>query len=157
MAYEISPKEEKKRDLPETISNNGFFPDINVQDYVNQYRIPQELPDATIVNHLVISMGDANQELECYKYFMTKKGYKTLAEVPADKINEVSIKVTNYIRAVSCYAKAWALKEMQTLDRRKDADNLAKTSDETEATYRQFAEQAIKAVCGEPAAMVSII
>ena len=157
--YAIDGKEaiaSSARDLPKTITNAYFWPAIDPQVFVDQYRIPQELPDDTIVNHLERSMNEANIALDEYKLEMILIGFEKLADVLADHINGSSVKVTAYTRAVYCFAKASLLEEMQTLDRRKDADNLAKTSVETEDKYRQFAQEAIRAVCGESPVKVSV-
>ena len=51
-------------------------------------------------------------------------------------------------RAVYCEAKAEILRETVTVDRRPEAENAAKSGNDTEEKFREFAQDAIRAIVG---------
>lgn len=133
---------------PEVLINNAFFPDVDSGDFVALYRIPSEISAAIIKHHLILAMGRVNSALNEYRTEQQALGLLALIDVPAEAIGGVHPLAALYLRAVCCEAKAELLKETETVDRRAVAENAAKTSEETEDKLREFAQSAIRSICG---------
>ena len=140
-----------------TIKNEGWFPNIETDPFYVGYRIPAEYSPELVVDLLELAMYQANLALIGYRMTQQEQGVASLLEVPADKINDESVKIKNYKRAVYCYAKAEILKESETADRRPVAENLSKSGELTEDKYRQFFHTAIRAVIGKSIVEVALI
>jgi len=140
-----------------TVKNDGWFPDLAVKDLQDIYRLPTEYADGLLVEGLQIAMAWANRQLKEWKAKQVEDGAKSLDEVKADKLGEVSILFLQYRRAVFSRAKAYLLKHFPTVNRRDNAENEAKESNETEATFKGFAAEAISEIKGEIAERATLI
>ncbi len=130
------------------ISNDGFWPDLNTNDLLSQYRIPSEYVDAVITRGLVLAMIRVNEKLEPVKAEMQTLGYTTLAEYTAAhsrQINAIEVLLTKYQHAVFCRAKAGLLQQFKTMNRRPQAENEAKESEETEQYWLDESQACIQA------------
>lgn len=122
----------------------AFWPAVLVLPFYGSYRIPAEIPAAQIREHLLLAAGRVMDSLEAFETSALADGYATLADVPAREIDGQSHKVRLFMRAVYCEAKAEILKETQSVDRTAKAENVAKSAEETEDKYREFAAAAIR-------------
>jgi head completion protein GPL len=138
-------------------SSEAFFPDVETDPFYKQYRLPGELPEELINDCLIRAIGETNTRLQAWKEARILEGYVTLATVPALVVNDESVKLKRYARAVYCLAKAEILKETVTVDRKEIAENAAKTSEETEDKYREFAGKAIRYIMGKRSVGVHVI
>ena len=126
-----------------TIQNQPFWPDLELADFVENYRIPTDLPEGTVTGHLVNAMILVNSRLESYRSEQQQAGHEHLEQVPSEAINGQSLQVTLYHRAVCCMGKAIVLRDFASIDRREPAENQAKTGEETEDRYLQYVDEAI--------------
>lgn len=140
-----------------SFSSEAFFPDIDTDPFWKQYRLPGELPEELIDDCLIRAIDEANERLNNWKEARVLEGYAALADVPSKKVNDISTKLAQYARAVYCLAKAEILKETITVDRKEVAENTAKTSEETEDKYREFAGKAIRYIMGKRSVGVHVI
>lgn len=136
------------------IRRGTFFPPVGSRKFFEQYRPPAELPAETVLAHLRQAVIAVGRELDAWRSAQTAA---TLERVPAETVDGVSELVTLWERAVYCEAKAEILHETLTADRRKAAENAAKTSDETEEKYREFAADAVSLIVGESRVYVGSI
>ncbi len=127
-----------------TIENEAFWPDIVVNVFFINYRIPNDMVADTAREHLIQAMSDINFRLSEFKAENLAAGYQKLTEVPADEIASESILVALYRRAVCCRAKASICRDYPTIDRREPAENQAKSAPETETVYLRFADEAVR-------------
>lgn len=135
------------------ISRGSFFPPVSRARFITEYRPPAELPLDTVTAHLRQAVIYVGRQLDEWRNTQTAA---TLADVPAETVAEVrdgetvecSELIALFDRAVYCEAKAEILKETQTADRRAAAENSAKTGNETEEKYREFAADAISLIVG---------
>lgn len=136
------------RNEPENriIQRGTFFPPIESAPFFRQYRPPAELPAETVIAHLEMAVIQVGRQLDRWRLEQTAA---TLAEVPAETVNGRSELLALWERAVYCEAKAEVLKETLTADRRKAAENNAKTGEETEEKYREFSADAIALIVGD--------
>ncbi|XPV75181.1 MAG: head completion/stabilization protein [Desulfovibrio sp.] len=141
----------------EVITNNGFFPDVSVGEFQDRYRMPSSYTDRLIIDHLVSGICWANKQLAEYQITQVGEGHTTLAEVPADTVNNISIQEHYYFTAVCSYAKATLMQSFKTVNRRSEAKNEARESEDTEAKFMQYAGEAISDFLDKPRITVALI
>ncbi len=135
----------KNPEPPEgTISNQPFWPDMDLNSFSVSFRIPSDLDQNSVEEHLIQAMTDINFRLCDYRKEQQGLGYEALEEVPSDKVNNESILLVLYRRAASYRAKATICRDYPTIDRRQPADNQAKSAPDTEETYLRFADEAVR-------------
>lgn len=132
----------------DAITNDGFWPALTLADLLNKYRIPSEYADDVIKTGLLMAMIRVNEKLAPVKKALQDLGYTTLASYSlanAKLIAGVDVMLTEYQNAVFCRAKAGLLKQFETLNRRPQAENAAKESDNTEQYWLDESQASIKA------------
>lgn len=139
------------------IDAGGFWPALDSGDFYDAYSIPAELPASTVIGHLRQSVICVRRALAEWKAEQENLGCTALAEVPQDSVDGQGELTLLWFRAVFCEAKAELLKETSTINRREVAENAAKSSEETEEKYREFAQDAIRAICGMDRISIELI
>lgn len=139
------------------IKNAPFWPDLDLNEFVVNYRVPNDLAVGTVREHLIQAITDINFRLSEYKTDNLCLGYEQLAQIPADEIAYESLLIILYRRAVSCRAKASICRDYPTIDRREPAENQAKSAPETETVYLRFADEAIRQMLQETDITVELI
>lgn len=132
------------------IANDGFWPDLAIGDLVTQYRIPPEYDDLVIKTGLVQAIVTVNAKLAAIKLAVLALDYDDFteyaeAEHPAT-INDVNTLLLHYEHAVFTHAKADLLKQFNSLNRKANAENAAKESDDTWEFWLNAAQGSIKAL-----------
>ncbi len=128
-----------------TIENQPFWPDVDIAQFCQDYRVPSELETGTIKAHLSHAMVEINIDLVDYRHQKMDEGYDSLADVPAETMANESRLLMLYRRAVSCRCKAIICRDYPTIDRREPAENQAKSSEDTEVNNLCNADKAIRA------------
>lgn len=140
-----------------SIGCGTFYPAITRKEFFDAYRIPLELPLSTVDTHLRQGIINVRRALKEWKAEQEIAGCATLASVPQEEVDDVGELTVLWNRAVYCEAKAEVLKETESANRREIAENSAKTSEETEEKYREFAQDAIRMIVGEGRVSIDII
>ena len=107
---------------------------VRLDQSITPERLREALINAMISTNLANKQWGAEQQAA---------GHATLADIPADQIDEISIKVTLYKRAVYCFAKA------ELIERYSDFDATltgTQRSDEMADTVEDYRRQGIKAM-----------
>lgn len=86
--------------------NDGFFPDIDPEDLRKSQRLDGTVTYERLLHALIEAIASVNSELAAFKAAQLLAGHATLAAVPAETINDTSINVHRYNRAVFSMAKA---------------------------------------------------
>lgn len=136
--------------LNSTIKNDGFFPDLKLGDFQLVYRVPGEYKQELIEEHLRIAMGDCNLMLAEKVQEWVLNGAVTLADTTDVFVGGKNVKVMQYERAVFCRAMALLVRAFATLNRRTEAENLAKEGESTKDDYFTQANRAIRRLLGQP-------
>jgi hypothetical protein len=122
--------------LAQTIENDGFWPNVEVGPFLDQYRIPAEYQDAMILGHLREAIIETNHTLRPAKSAALALGHLDLdvyaAATGSEAVGGVEVLVTLYLAAVGNLAKAKLLRQFATINRRPVAENEAKSAPETE-------------------------
>jgi hypothetical protein len=128
------------------VINDGFFPDLLMGDFLDNYRIPSEYADNTITNGLVIALMAVNDSLAPLKTALLSS-YSTLqsyADLNKEQIHGEDTVILQYQKAVFCHAKAWLLQQFNTLNRRDNAENVLKESPMTEQWWLSQSQEAVQ-------------
>ena len=130
--------------LSTPVANDGFFSDFILSDLQEGYRIPAEYEEGTVIEHLVLAITEINESLTEKKVAWVSQGYATLDAVPSGKINNVSVLVINYRRAVLAKAKYLLLQQYMSMYSRESAEHLGKLPDD----WLSESNAALRAITG---------
>ena len=140
----------------DTITNSGFWPDIVMSDFIANRRIPTDYNDSANRDALIKAMRIINIELMNWKEKQQGNGI-TDANDAGEVIDGKGSAAGLYISAVYDRAKATLLAHYETLNRREEADNLAKESKETSDRYLAESQFAVRAILGINTSSVKLI
>ncbi|MCW2257859.1 hypothetical protein M2263_003950 [Providencia alcalifaciens] len=88
------------------ITNDGFWPDLNLVDFQKQRQIPLDLDDDLLTDALLASIAEINLSLESLKSKYIANGYSKALEVPGAKANGQNALCAQYKKALYARAKA---------------------------------------------------
>ena len=123
-----------------------FFPAVQLDDFKETYSIPNDLQEKMLVRFLKMAAFKVCRELQDFKN-----------DLVAENKAFPTVKEDFYIQAVCCFAKAYVLKETQSIARRDVAENLAKTSEETEDKYNELAFEALNLILEDDDVTVGVL
>jgi hypothetical protein len=142
---------------PFVITNDGFWPDIDVVQMRKSIRLDGSITDARIEVVTVNALIQVNGELALICAAHTANGYASLADVPTTEINGESKFVHLYRRAIYCSVGAELAERYRSYDSsvegNKNADELTPSVDE----YRRDARFAIRDLLGVGHSTVELI
>ncbi|WP_067095580.1 head completion/stabilization protein [Marinomonas atlantica] len=98
------------------VNANAFFPDIEVQAFIDIYRLPSEYKEITLVQELKTAMYQVNEELIDYVLILQSVD-------PVETLDEYSEPLTHaYKKAVMDTARAGLIKYFETANRKAAAE-----------------------------------
>ncbi|MBS7660569.1 head completion/stabilization protein [Pseudomonas lalucatii] len=140
-----------------TLSNDGFWPDVDADALRAALRIDASVTNARLEVAAVAAVLSVNRELKAPKLAWQAEGHATLAAVPADQVNGQSELLALYRRAVYCTTAAEVAERYRSFDATNSgeakADELAPSADE----YRRDARFAIRDLLGVSRTTVELI
>lgn len=98
------------------IKNIWFFPAIDPVKAREIARIDHTIPAARLREALTTAMAQVNDQLRLWMQIKVAAGFAQLVDIPADEIDDESIKLHHYRRAVYCAAKALLIERMADFD-----------------------------------------
>jgi hypothetical protein len=125
------------------VANDGFWPDLSLSDLMSRYRIPSEYADDTISWGLSLALVRVNEQLERAKQAVLVMPFETFTAYLES--SSAALKV-HYEHAIYSYAKAFLLQQFSTMNRRKEAENMAKESSETEQYWLDESKKSVAAI-----------
>ncbi len=138
--------------VDQSLVNDGFFPDLNLSEFLSVYRIPAEYKSELILDHLTMAVFSVNDELQDVKTHHISSGSDTLESVAGDSVGAAgqtkSYFIEQYKRAVYCLAKADLFDQFVTFNRKDQAESQANESDKINNIWRAKSRQAIKGILG---------
>ncbi|EJC6256948.1 TPA: head completion/stabilization protein [Klebsiella aerogenes] len=102
----------------EPLTNNGFWPDLNLKDFQAQRSLPADIDAHTIAQALIAAVAEVNAELGRVEAGWQAKGYAQATEVPGVSMGGLNSLCAQYTKAVFARAKADLLGEFATIGRR---------------------------------------
>jgi hypothetical protein len=140
-----------------TIENDGFWPNVDADNYRAAHRVDASVTNARLEVALVAAILAVNADLLKKKLSWLAQGYTTLAAVPADAINGETILLALYRRAVYSQASAEVAERYRTYDATNSGAAAAEEELPTAAEYRRDARWAIRDMLGVPRSTVELI
>lgn len=122
------------------IKNDGYFPDIKISDFRNQTRIDGTVTTARLKDALIEAIASVNQELRTFK---AQNPLATLASVESTTINNESLLVYRYKRAVHCLAQANLYERYASYDTTNDGEKKMELLQESIGQLRRDARFAV--------------
>ncbi|MEN9360637.1 MAG: hypothetical protein RL095_2172 [Verrucomicrobiota bacterium] len=134
----------------QTVAVAEFWPAVSTEAFCREYRIPSDMPAVTVESALNLAYIAMMAELGTWKAEQVGAGFASLAAVPAEKVNGISVKEWLFLRAVYCTAKAQLMPENRSMSRKAEADMLAKSDPEMGDDYHAQAATALRRLIGSP-------
>ncbi|BBG59476.1 head completion/stabilization protein [Providencia rustigianii] len=100
------------------ITNDSFWPDINLEDFQKQRKIPIDLDSELLTDALLASIAEINLSLESLKSRYISKGYGAANDVPGAKANGQNALCAQYKKALYARAKADLIGEFNSVSSR---------------------------------------
>lgn len=128
------------------ITNDGFWPDVEMADLMSKYRIPSEYADDTIQWGLSLAVIRVNEKLDRIKQLILSEAVETFEDymqANSSPIFNRELMHVQYEHAVFSWAKALLLKQFVTMNRRQIAENEAKESGQTETYWLDQSQASI--------------
>ncbi|MFK4072719.1 head completion/stabilization protein [Ectopseudomonas khazarica] len=133
---------------PFTLTNDGFWPDIDAAHLRERQRIGGNVTNARLEEAAVAAMISVNRELRTLKLRYMALGHDTLEAVPADKINNESELVHTYRRAIYSEASAEVAERYRNYSATEAGAAKGEAEDQTADDYRRDKRFAIRDLLG---------
>lgn len=132
----------------ETISNNGFFPDIYLSEIRNAMRIDGTVTNARLKHSAIKAIQTVNRDLKTYRLNAQTQGKTTLAECSEEMIDGESEVVYLYKRAVFCLTVANLYERYRSYDSTKQGNDKAEQLIDTAGDLKRDYHFAVRDILG---------
>jgi hypothetical protein len=143
--------------LPDTLANASFYPDIDLQDLRDAMRLDGTVTPARLRHAAVEATASVNDELRAWRLTQQNAGHARLADVPAEKIDDDTVLVARYLRAVYCLTKANLTERYRDFDATHDGHARAAELESPIDDLRRDARWAITDILGTRRTSVELI
>lgn len=140
-----------------TITNNGFFPSINTDEFVKTQKLDGITADDKLLFALTLAISNTNMELASWQLKQEAIGYFNLENVPSDQIDNTSRLIILYKQAVFSFAKANLLEKYRDFDTTALGNKKAENVETNIDAYRRDARWAISDIQGKQRSVVELI
>ncbi|GAA0672722.1 hypothetical protein FHT00_001678 [Sphingomonas insulae] len=139
------------------IANDGFFPDIDPVMWREQMRIRDGVTPARMREALIAAIITVGRDLAGWAAARRAEGIASLALVPADTIDGVSVKLLAYRRAVFTAAKAEVVEHYRDIDITGAGQRKSDDLDPSVTELRRDSLHAIRDVLGVTRTTIDLI
>lgn len=143
--------------IDQLITNDGFWPDLDLAEFQRGYRLPAEFLVELLVDGITQAIGEVNMDLAKRKADWQAVGIHNVANADPMLLAERTFMAASYKRAVYCRAKAYLLAQFATVNRRDTATNWAKESPQTHDQFLCFSQQAVRLIQGRSRVTAELI
>jgi len=143
--------------LEPPIGNGDFWPEIDPAQIRDALRVDSTITPERLRVALIEAMASVNGELEAWRQLQIAAGHATLIAVPATEIDDESIHVHRYRRAVGCLAKAGLIERYRDFDTTARGDRKADVLENPIDDLRRDARWAISDIQGVGRCTVELI
>ncbi|HGE6484089.1 TPA: head completion/stabilization protein [Klebsiella variicola] len=102
----------------EPLTNDGFWPDLNLADFQKARSIPADVASETVAEALITAVAEVNGELAGIQDKHRAAGYESTDAVPGVRMKGVNQLTAQYKKAVYARAKADLMGEFASVGRR---------------------------------------
>lgn len=138
----------EQSDLEKTISNDGFFPDLSLGDFIRDYRIAVEYETEAVEHHLIMAVLDINTQLAGRRDDWEAGGAENLEDVEQDTLGDIKALVEHYKRACYAQAKATLFGLFNSMVQKSEAENGAKTGEDNKTMWQTISRDSLSALLG---------
>ncbi len=140
----------------ETIANNGFWPDIDPNEFRDEERVHNVTPKR-IKQALRAAIADVNRQLASYQAEQQASGRADIGEVPIEPWQTPGDLQLLYLRAVYAQAQADLLERYRDASATGKGDERGEAKDAAADDYRADARWAIAELVGRTHTTVELI
>lgn len=140
----------------EQITCGDFWPSIEPVKVREAMRIDTSVTAERLQHELIEAAANVTSQLDAWR-LQLPADIGTLADVPAPQINEVSVNVHRFHRAVGCLAKASLMERYRDMDTTPSGDRKADQTDPTIDDLRRDALWAVRDITGKSRTTVALI
>lgn len=144
------------KNYEDEIETPEFWPNISVSEFQNLKRIPTEYDAGQQRKALVRAIGTALIELDAWQTRQMQAG-KNHANECGQVIDGEGIAASSFVSAVYDLAKATLLTHFKTVNRREEANNLAKEERSTYDELLREYQRSIRTILGISSASVMLL
>ena len=139
------------------LNTDPFWPSIDLDALRATLRIDASVTPARLETACITASISLNRELKDWRIEQQTAGYNELAEVPAEQVQQVSVRVHLYRRAIEAATGAEVCERYRAYDStnsgNKNAEELTPTVDD----YRRDLRWAVRDFLGMPRTTVELI
>lgn len=141
-----------------TITNDGFWPDINAGDFEKRRGIPAQMDKETIAYAVSAAIAQLNIELVQVKQRHQGDGFNSASDVAGQpNIGGKNLLSILYEKAVFARAKADLLPEYATQQTKDAGDRVAESETDTRQSLLAESQQHVKSIKGKGRVGVELI
>ncbi|WP_337263335.1 MULTISPECIES: head completion/stabilization protein [unclassified Serratia (in: enterobacteria)] len=151
---------ETPSDEDTVITNTAFWPDISLGDLRKVMRLDGQVTTERLRHAAIEAMTNVNNELKAWRVKQQAAGFETLNTVPAndeEMIDNESVLLQRYRRAVYCHAKANLVERRRDVDTTGDGENLAEKLSTTITDLWRDARWAIQDIQGNQRGIAELV
>lgn len=130
------------------IESDEFWPVINPVRLRASQRIDSSITADRLRAALIDAIASVNAELDTWRLAQLAAGYAMLEDVPAGTIDNISLLLHRYERAIGCLAKADVTERMRDFDTTNEGHRQADALNPAIDDLRRDARWAISAILG---------
>ena len=139
------------------IAAGAFWPEIEPAKIREQQRIDNTITAPRLRAVLIEAIAGTNDALRTWRQAQQALGIETLDAIEADEIDETSILVHRYQRAVGCLAKALILERYRDFDSTAKGDKKAEALTDPIDDCRRDHLHAVADIAGRPRCTIELI
>lgn len=139
------------------INTDPFWPSIDLDGLRATLRIDASVTAARLETAVIAAAINLNNELSEWRATQRAAGYTTLAEVPGDRIKDVSVKVHLYRRAIEAGTAAEVCERYRDYSATNTGNNKAEETAPTIDDYRRDLRWAVRDFLGKNRTTVELI
>lgn len=139
------------------ILSSAFWPEVSPAAIRDQQRIDNTIPPARLKSVIIEAIATTNGAMASWRLARENEGHIRLDAVEAETIDDVSLFVHRYHRAVGCLAKALLLERYRDFDSTGHGDRKADVLTDPIDDCRRDHLNAIADIVGRPRSTVELI
>jgi hypothetical protein len=139
------------------INTDPFWPSIDLDNLRATLRIDASVTPARLETAVIAAAINLNRELSDWREVQQAAGYATLADVPGDRIKDVSVKAHLYRRAIEAGTGAEVCERYRDYSATNAGNNKAEEVAPTIDDYRRDLRWAIRDFLGKNRTTVELI
>ncbi len=139
----------------ETVSNDGFFPDLSLEDFKKRMAVGEDTAVDRLIDLLTQAMIEINHSLTAWRIGLVD--YVTLADVPTTMYGQVSEKTYLYQSAVYNRAKSLLIETRKGYDSTKSGRDKSDQIELPTDDYYRASTDAMSRLTDQPRSTIELI